>query len=555
MFISAGDGHYNRPMSPTWQRTSLALFVACATTGCGGATQVAALPDGLGREPPKSTPRVEEDPQKLFTAGRALAERHWDYEGAAKLLARACQQDHADSCHLLGKYHLRSDWPSWSGARGMELLQTACNLGHPEACYDHALYLRGRDDEATVEETRDAHARAANEVEHACELGWPSACDDAATLYLHGWDVNQDEQKSDALSMRANQLRRERCQAGDVGACQWLSPPDTARANELLSARCEQREAAACLELDPPQSRRALSLYRQRCAIGEVDGCYETALLLDGGKAGLTADLDEAAVYWRRTCALRRDTDELFCDTARWYDVLLPPHHFTSSQRDWLCDDCPAPTAAAVLGPFASPAEAERALRSLEPLGLPLGYPVVVHTDQIDPERKDGAGILLVAGLFRRPKVARSWLAEARAEVSSLKFLALPDTFPAEDTPGLLAATRVAQGAAGVVYGNVDEHGEESSPLCRLQPNTILVVPLDSVSPSIDHDHAAASCTEQVGLLPIEDTMLHVGVVLQRDGSHRLFRYEGRSCDMPYITEWTFDRTGICARVPSDGGC
>lgn len=91
------------------------------------------------------------------------------------------------------------------------------------------------------------------------------------------------------------------------------------------------------------------------------------------------------------------------------------------------CAACKEPKVVATAGVFANAKEAENALRALAEGSLPLGYPWVVHTDELGLADATHRGIAVVTGLFASYEDANAWRTANTLTPATARLTALAD--------------------------------------------------------------------------------------------------------------------------------
>ncbi|WP_164017575.1 sel1 repeat family protein [Pyxidicoccus trucidator] len=163
------------------------------------------------------------------------------------LLGRACGAGEGRACTVMAHQGVEE-------ARQVTLLDQACAAARPDAsaCYSLGSWYRER--EASAPE----RAKAAPLLERACGLGVPTACYELALLSRESPDGAQ----------RAESLLARACAAGEEAAC-----------GEAFLAPCRQGQAAACRRLGAVQVQDAEAMKRRTqvlegaCSLKVAEAC------------------------------------------------------------------------------------------------------------------------------------------------------------------------------------------------------------------------------------------------------------------------------------------
>ncbi len=91
------------------------------------------------------------------------------------------------------------------------------------------------------------------------------------------------------------------------------------------------------------------------------------------------------------------------------------------------CAGCKEPNVVATAGIFANAKEAENAVKSLAEGALPVGYPWVVHTDELGLADPSMRGIAVVTGLFASYEDANAWRTANALGTATARLTALAD--------------------------------------------------------------------------------------------------------------------------------
>lgn len=211
---------------------------------------------------------------------------------------------------------------------------------------------------------------------------------------------------------------------------------------------------------------------------------------------------------------------------------------------------CVAPGAAVVLGTHATAKAAARAVEAVEKKGLEVGYPLVVHTDEIHARRGGERGIAIVVALLADEAEAKDWAAE-HAALGTLEVLGLkgPREIAMENGTG-------GDGESQVVVrlrpGPTRKKGE-----CALDGGTFSVVGAEEVRAGV-YERVPARCEDGTATMIAWRETLTEAVFVRREDGAELLQVVGAECDAPEWRRWTVAR-GVVAgkgeRVGAKGGC
>ena len=171
----------------------------------------------------------------------------------------ACESGYQASCTTLGSLLLQgADGIRQDIEGGEELLQGACDAGHPDACFRQAI----RQDEGWEADQWDAT------YGRLCEQGHSEACWRLGSRYLNG----------------------------------SLKAPDETRAENLLEAGCALRHPRACQQVGrihehamPSRDDEAGNYFGRACLLGNIEGCASQAKMILAGRIdGSVKDSTEA---------------------------------------------------------------------------------------------------------------------------------------------------------------------------------------------------------------------------------------------------------------------
>lgn len=233
------------------------------------------------------------------------------------------------------------------------------------------------------------------------------------------------------------------------------------------------------------------------------------------------------------------------------------------------CDGCPRPNAATA-AIVENEAAARAALAQLPP-GLPLGYPLVVHTDELGLADRSVRGIALVLGLHRSPAQGVQWLRILNEHVPEARVFLLG---AGESWVGGVGRTiaRIAAGAPVPAYERAavaeleNQQSDEIEPevlaarlqpLCTVEPGEIFLAQVDDLE---WYRWAPVRCGDQPAYVTWRATLLGWATVIPTDDGYRLRQVTHVECDQPDIEEWPYDgetgRGRVAGGLPGAlGGC
>ena len=233
-----------------------------------------------------------------------------------------------------------------------------------------------------------------------------------------------------------------------------------------------------------------------------------------------------------------------------------------------VCDGCVVPRFAVIAGVFDDEAACVEPLKKLSTVPLQVGYPMIVHTEELAPVSEDLLGIAVVLGLFADRDQAKVWLEEMGSLVGAVRIVELLERDAAYDRafaavePGdsgeLVQArlVRIQEGAPVPAYSWQDmdayeqEHGigpipdGALEPLCTIDPGTFFVVK-DRTFNHRYYAHAPVKCASgEPALVSWRSTLLDTAIIPDSHGRGVLHQVVGAECDSPLIESWYYDEMG-----------
>ena len=241
---------------------------------------------------------------------------------------------------------------------------------------------------------------------------------------------------------------------------------------------------------------------------------------------------------------------------------------FSTTTYGAVCDGCPRPGAAIVSGFFETEEECGEALRKLSTIPMQIGYPLVIHTDELAPAKEDLVGIAVVLGLFEDRAGATAWLGQMGQLVGTARVIALLDREAAYDRAYApveagetdeLVQTRLVRIQAGrpvAAYraADIDEYQDEHGiapiphgavePACEVEPGAIFAIRDRSFNHRY-YSHAPVRCPDgSTALVDWRETLLDTATGVDGEGRGILSQVVGAECDSPLVETWYYDDRG-----------
>ncbi len=241
-------------------------------------------------------------------------------------------------------------------------------------------------------------------------------------------------------------------------------------------------------------------------------------------------------------------------------------HHTYST-----CEGCAAPSAAVIAGVFGGVREAEQAVRKVSAGRLAVGYPLVVHSEELGLADASAEGIVVVLGLFSADAEALRFLDEVRGELPGARVAPLADSDVAfarfgskktnQGSPRRVVV-RIAAGAPVPAFARaeVDEEADRprkildtrrdprthAAPLCALEPGALYVATDEELRHY--YEWAPVRCAGgEPAYVRWQATLLHA-TIRHAAGGYRLRQVTGAECDEPSFGEWRYD--AVRGRLP-----
>lgn len=211
-----------------------------------------------------------------------------------------------------------------------------------------------------------------------------------------------------------------------------------------------------------------------------------------------------------------------------------------------------------------------RDLLARAPESLPVGYPLVIHSDQIYSDAT--AGILVIYGLHASLADADAWLGyQAAVGIASSRYTIDPAIEPIAKEDARVV-TQVLAGTPQRAYRATDvEAAERAAYEAQQWPDPEAVASkleaACTVEPGSIHDAEATfvewyrwapvKCGDAVALIPWRASRLGNAAVIRRRGGFVLRQVTAVECDAPTFQEWRYTKAGKVgeAAVAPPGGC
>ncbi|MFO0679089.1 MAG: hypothetical protein U0169_21360 [Polyangiaceae bacterium] len=239
------------------------------------------------------------------------------------------------------------------------------------------------------------------------------------------------------------------------------------------------------------------------------------------------------------------------------------------------CTGCKAPKVVATAGIFANAKEAENAVKTLAEGALPVGYPWVVHTDELGLADPSMRGIAVVTGLFASYEDANAWRAANTVSVANARLTALAD----DDEYGERSRKGVDSDFQRSIVVQLDAsedvpaYSEEDlariektsafepqdlaalAPKCRVSGKSVFTFPRERNRGSelVTRFHRAmvpVRCGRSVAFVPGSSTRFETVVGRGKDGRGFLRQVVDVVSDEPRVLEWRLD---VAARPGTRG--
>jgi len=233
-----------------------------------------------------------------------------------------------------------------------------------------------------------------------------------------------------------------------------------------------------------------------------------------------------------------------------------------------VCDGCPPPRFAVIAGVFADRADCDDALRKLASVPLQVGYPLVIHTDELAPVDEGLEGVAVVLALMETREDCEAWVEAAGPRVGKTRIVELLDREAAYDRAyrlvesgeeGELVQARVVRIQAGrptPAYRAEDLDASEEAegagktgssipqPACMIDGGDFFVIK-DRQFNFLYYSHALVSCPDgSPALVSWRATLLDTAIVPDDEGRGILRQVVGAECDSPVIESWYYDDRG-----------
>ena len=194
---------------------------------------------------------------------------------------------------------------------------------------------------------------------------------------------------------------------------------------------------------------------------------------------------------------------------------------------------CLRPRAAVVTGVF-DEAEAGKQLAAVDRDGLAPGYPLVVHTDELELESADRRGVAIVLALFARPDAAEAW-AKSRTSTEVLPIVAQPVTDGGRKRVARLRPGTVPAHAKDEL-GQIDHGVDPGEKVCELPGGSLAVF---EDTEGVVYASIPVTCPDGTkAFVRWWDTMVFTTVGDDPSGKPRAWQLVGAECDEPRFAHW-----------------
>ena len=233
-----------------------------------------------------------------------------------------------------------------------------------------------------------------------------------------------------------------------------------------------------------------------------------------------------------------------------------------------VCDGCPAPSFAVIAGVFENEGSCKETLKKLSTVPLQVGYPLIIHTDELAPAQENLVGIAVVLGLFESREQGEIWIEKMGPLTGTTKMIELLDRDTAYDrayakvesekSGELVQArlVRIQMGPPVPAYRARDvdtyeqEHGVGAipdgavEPLCTIEPGTFFVMK-DRTFNHRYYAHAPVRCPSgEPALVSWQSTLLDTAIIPDSSGRAVLHQVVGAECDSSLVERWYYDENG-----------
>lgn len=200
---------------------------------------------------------------------------------------------------------------------------------------------------------------------------------------------------------------------------------------------------------------------------------------------------------------------------------------------------CHRPRAAVVAGVY-DLEEATKQLAAVDRTGLAAGYPLVVHTDELELEKVEREGVAIVLGLFARPDAAQAW-AKTYSGAEVLTIQAQPTTDD-ERTRVARLRTGSVKAYASDELGQIDRTNDGGKPVCKLHGDTLVTF---GERDGIVYESVPVTCPDGTkAYVRWWDTMVFTTVGEDPKGKPTIWQLVGAECDQPRFAHWRWADNG-----------
>ncbi|PIE18032.1 MAG: hypothetical protein CSA65_06260 [Proteobacteria bacterium] len=237
---------------------------------------------------------------------------------ALALFRRACDRRYWPACSRLAYAYRYGRGVTKSERWAVSLYHRACDARYWAACQSLGFYYSYG--------TSKNYSKALRIYRRACDGGYPQSCTALADMYKMGRGVTANPSKARAIYMKAcndgyvygciaagdfnkaAQLRQQKCDAGDLYACNSLAymykkgrgvAMNSAKATAIYRRSCNMGNISACISIR--DNTRVATLYRQGCDGGNMHSCKSLGDKYRYG-TGVRLNKYRAVQLYRKAC-------------------------------------------------------------------------------------------------------------------------------------------------------------------------------------------------------------------------------------------------------------
>jgi TPR repeat protein len=237
---------------------------------------------------------------------------------AIALYRRACDRSYWPACSQLAYAYRYGRGVAKNERRAVGLYRRACDRRYWAACQRLGFFY-------SYGSTKN-YSKALGIYRRACDGGYPQSCTSLAYMYKKGRGVAPNPAKARAIYMKAcndgyvygctaagnytkaAQLRQQKCDAGDLYACNSLAymykkgqgvPLNAAKASAIYRRSCNMGNISACISIR--DDAKVAALYRRGCDGGNMYSCKALGDKYRYGR-GVRLNKYSAVTYYRKAC-------------------------------------------------------------------------------------------------------------------------------------------------------------------------------------------------------------------------------------------------------------